>query len=310
MKLGVFLATQSATWTDLLGIATRVDELGYDHVWVPDHIYAPFGDPHQPTFEAWTTLAAWAVATRRVRLGVLVAANTLRNPALVAKMAITLDHASGGRAILGLGAAWFELEHRAFGFDFGGSPGERLRWLDQAAGVARALIDGEEVTFRSPKYTFDAARLSPPPVQARLPLLIGGSGERRTLRTVALYADMWNASGTADTLRHKDEVLRAHCRAVGRDQAVIERTVRLRPVIRDDPNEARRVWHSQLAHSKVAPEREHWFFAGTPRQAADLFLEYARIGFHTVIAELLPPFDIESIERLAGEVRPLIEAAG
>ncbi len=308
MKLGAFFASQTTSWSEILGAAKLVDRLGYDHVWFPDHFYSIFGGPYQAAFEGWTTLAACAQATDRIRLGLLVSANTFRNPGLVAKMAVTVDHVSVGRAILGLGGGWNELEHRAFGIDFGRSAGERLGWLDSAASVIRGLLDGEEVTFRTSKYAFKGARLSPLPVQARLPILIGGSGEQRTLSTVARYADMWNASGTPDVLRHKDDVLRAHCAAVGRDPAAIERTVRVRTIIRDDEAEARRVWEEQLAYNQVTPERHHWFLGGTPQQVADLIRAYVSVGFETVIAELIPPFDVETIERLVTDVRPLVEA--
>ena len=140
----------------------RVDELGYDHLWTWDHLYAIFGDPYQPIFEGWLALAAWSKVTTRTRLGLLVGANTFRNPGLVAKLATTLDHVSGGRAILGLGGAWIELEHTAHGIDFGSSPGERLDWLDEAVDAIRGLLDGEVVT--SPPggyYQFEGLRHSP-----------------------------------------------------------------------------------------------------------------------------------------------------
>lgn len=309
MNLGVLLFSQATSWAELLAAAKLVDRLGYEHLWTWDHLYAIFGDPHQPIFEGWTTVAAWAAATERVRLGLMVDANTFRNPGLVAKMATTVDHASGGRAILGLGGAWFEIEHRAHGIPFGRSPGERLRWLDESVGIVRRLLDGEEVTLESDTYRFDHARHAPLPVQKRLPIMIGGGGERKTLRTVARYADMWNTSGTLDALRHKDQVLRAHCAEVGRDHREIERTVLVRPVLRDDPAEARRVWAEQMRHNRVPPERSHSFFGGTPAELAASLREHAAIGFGTLVAELASPFDVETIERLATEVRPLVDTA-
>lgn len=309
MKLGALLFSQATSWADLLSAARRIDRLGYEHLWTWDHLYAIFGDPSPPIFEGWTTIAAWAAATERVHIGLMVGANTFRNPGLVAKMASTVDHASGGRAILGLGAAWFELEHRAHGIPFGASPGERLRWLEEAVGVVRRLLDGDEVTYGSPTYRFERARHAPVPVQKRLPIMIGGGGERKTLRTVARYADMWNVSGTLDVLRHKDQVLREHCAAVGRDHRQIERTVLMRMVLRDDPAEARRVWESQMRHNRVAPQRAYPFFAGTPAELAASLREHAAIGFSTLVAELASPFDVETIERLATEVRPLVETA-
>src|SRR3954466_10914610 len=146
VKPGILLWSQGASWTEMLDAAKRVDRLGYAHLWAWDHLYAIFGDPYQPIFEGWASLAAAAVATERIRLGLLVGANTFRNPGLVAKTAATLDHISNGRAILGIGGAWFELEHKAHGLEFGGSPGERLTWFDESVGAMRRVLDGESVT--------------------------------------------------------------------------------------------------------------------------------------------------------------------
>ncbi len=203
-KLGLLLWSQATSWEDFEAAARRVDELGYDQLWVWDHLYAIFGDPYQPIFEGYTALAAWARVTSRAKLGLLVGANTFRNPAVVAKMLTTIDHISGGRAIAGLGGAWHELEHKAAGLDFGSGFGQRLDWLDEAVGAVRAMLDGASVTSApGGHYAFDDFRLLPVPVQAHLPILIGGAGERKTLRTVARYADQWNAMGSAEFLRHK-----------------------------------------------------------------------------------------------------------
>src|SRR5918999_6568085 len=131
-RLGILLWNQATDWPSYEASARRVDELGYDHLWTWDHLYAIFGDPYQPIFEGWSVLAGWAGATERTRLGLLVGANTFRNPGLVAKTAATLDHISDGRAILGIGGAWFELEHQAHGIEFGTGFGQRLDWLDEA----------------------------------------------------------------------------------------------------------------------------------------------------------------------------------
>ncbi|HYM83899.1 MAG TPA: LLM class flavin-dependent oxidoreductase, partial [Candidatus Dormibacteraeota bacterium] len=198
MKLGLLLWNQDATWSDVVAAARRADELGYDHVWMWDHLLSIAGDgvdPYRPIFEGWTSISALAALTSHVRLGLLVGANGLRNPGLVAKMAATLDHISDGRAILGLGAGWFEFEHVAHGIPFGASVGERIGWLDESAGIIRALLDGETVTHRSEKYDFVQARHFPRPVQQHLPILIGGNGLRKSLRVVARHADLWNTMG-------------------------------------------------------------------------------------------------------------------
>jgi alkanesulfonate monooxygenase SsuD/methylene tetrahydromethanopterin reductase-like flavin-dependent oxidoreductase (luciferase family) len=309
LRLGISPSSQATTWPELRATARLVDRLGYDHLWGLDHLYATFGDPHQPMFEGWILLAAYAMTTKRVRLGHLVGANAFRNPGLVAKMATTLDHISGGRAILGLGGGWFELEHLAHGIDFGSSPGQRLDWLDEAVGMIRGVLDGEEVTHAGQRYRADKLRHSPLPLQTRLPILIGGSGEKKTLRTVARYADYWNAEGPPELLAQKDEVLRRHCANVGRDESEIERTVVCKMVIRNTVAEARSVWEKLVAHNRPRPdERDRNPWLGSSEEIAARMRGYVGIGFRTLIVELLAPHDVETIERLIGEVRPLVEA--
>jgi alkanesulfonate monooxygenase SsuD/methylene tetrahydromethanopterin reductase-like flavin-dependent oxidoreductase (luciferase family) len=312
MKLGLLLCNQDATWNEVVVAARRADRLGYDSVWMWDHLYSIAGDgvdPYRPIFEGWTSISALAALTERVRLGLLVGANGLRNPGLVAKMAATLDHISDGRAIVGLGAGWFEIEHTAHGIPFGASVGERLDWLDQSARIIRGLLDGETVTHRSEKYDFVDARHAPRPVQAHLPILIGGNGLKKTLRTVATYADMWNTMGAVGDVANREAVLREHCVAVGRDQAAIERTLEFKPIIRDDPEEAKRVWAECLAQAGTVPEviRNAWL--GSPADIAERIRPYRDLGFDTMIVELPAPYDAETIERLATEVVPLVESA-
>ncbi|HET6820849.1 MAG TPA: LLM class flavin-dependent oxidoreductase [Candidatus Limnocylindria bacterium] len=311
VKLGVLLWNQQTTWAEYEAAARRVDELGYEHLWAWDHLYAIFGDPYQPFFEGWTTLAAWAKVTSRARLGLLVGANTFRNPGLVARLAMTLDHVSDGRAILGIGGAWFDLEHAAHGIDFGSGFGQRLDWLDEAAAAMRTLLDGGEVTSEpGARYAFDRLVLLPRPVQERLPIMIGGAGEKKTLRTVARYADMWNAMGSVELLKHKDEVLRRHCQEVGRDESEIERTVGCKPVIRDTREAARRAWEEQMARNRTPMsevEDDDTFWVGTPDDVAERMHERREIGFHTFIAEIASPYDRETLERWIGEVKPMVE---
>jgi len=312
-RLGVLLWSQATSWDAFEASAKRVDELGYDHLWTWDHLYAIFGDPYQPIFEGYTTLAAWAKVTKRTRLGLLVGANTFRNPGLVANELTTIDHLSGGRAIAGLGGAWFELEHQAHGIDFGSGFGERLDWLDESVAALRALFAGEVVTSSGGgRYAFDELVLLPPPVQERLPIMIGGSGEKKTLRTVAAYADIWNAMGTPDFLRHKVEVLHRHCDDVGRDPAEIEFSAGCKPIIRDTTEDARRVWEAQMDHNRtpmsdVADDDTFW--VGTPDEVAQLMIERKALGFHTFIAEMAAPYDDETLERWIGEVKPMVDAA-
>jgi alkanesulfonate monooxygenase SsuD/methylene tetrahydromethanopterin reductase-like flavin-dependent oxidoreductase (luciferase family) len=313
LRLGILLWNQATDWPAYEAAARRVEELGYDHLWAWDHLHAIFGEPQQPIFEGWLSLAAWAKVTTRIRLGLLVGAIPFRNPGLVVKMATTLDHLSGGRAILGLGGAWFEYEHTAHGIDFGRGFGERLDWLDEATAAARTLLDGGTVT--SPPdghYHFSALRHDPPPIQRHLPIMIGGSGEKKTLRTVARYADMWNAMGTTDFLRHKLDVFHQRCEECGRDPSEVELTVGCKPVIRDTEAEARSVWRQQMEHNQTPMsevEDDPTFWVGTPEQVAEKLLELKPLGFHTAIAEVAAPYDDETLERFIGQVKPLVDRA-
>lgn len=312
LKLGILLWNQAATWPEILGATKRLERLGYDHVWAWDHLYAIFGDPYQPIFEGWTSLAAYAASTERIRLGLLVGANTFRNPGLVAKEATTLDHISNGRAILGIGGAWMEPEHRATGIDFGSGFGQRLDWLDESVAAMRAALDGDSVTSApGGHYAFDDLRVLPRPIQPHLPIMIGGSGEKKTLRTVARHADMWNAMGSPDFIANKVDVLREHCDAVGRDISEIEFTLGVKLTIRDTEAEAVRVWKDAMAYNKtpladVADDDTFW--NGTPDQIADRLLPYVALGFRTVISEQPAPYDVETLERFVGEVKPLVDA--
>jgi len=310
VKLGILLWSQVASWDEMLEGAKLVDRLGYAHLWTWDHLYAIFGDPYQPIFEGWSLLNAWARETEQTRLGLLVGANTFRNPGVVAKTVTTLDHASGGRAILGIGGAWMEPEHTAHGIEFGTGFGQRLDWLDESVGAMRRMLDGESVTSEpGGRYAFDDLRQSPLPVQKHLPIMIGGGGEKKTLRTVARYADMWNGMGPLDVMTHKLDVLREHCAAVGRDIAEIELTLGIKATIRDTEAEAVEVWKSAMAHNKTPLERvenDSTFWNGTAEQLADRLRPYVELGFRTVISEQPAPYDTETLERLIGEVVPLL----
>jgi alkanesulfonate monooxygenase SsuD/methylene tetrahydromethanopterin reductase-like flavin-dependent oxidoreductase (luciferase family) len=311
LKLGVLLWNQATDWPSYLDTARRADELGYEHFWAWDHLYAIFGDPYQPMFEGWASLAAVATATTRVRLGLLVGANTFRTPGHSAKLATTLDHISNGRAILGLGGAWMEPEHRAYGIEFGSGFGQRLDWLDESVAACRALLAGDPVT--SPPdghYRLDDLLLAPRPVQSRLPIMIGGTGEKKTLRTVARYADMWNGMGTLETMTRKVAVLRQHCEDVGRDPGEIEFTLGIKATIRDSEAEAVRIWKAAMEHNRTPlsdVEDDETFWNGTPEQLAERLGPYLELGFTTVITEQPAPYDRESLERLIGEVKPLAE---
>ncbi len=309
-RFGILLWSQGATWTELLEAGKLVDRLGYDHLWTWDHIHAIMGDPLQPIHDGYAILAAWAATTEQTKLGLLVGANTFRNPGIVAKSVTTIDHVSGGRAILGIGGAWFEYEHTAHGIEFGSSVGERLVWMDESALAMRTLLDGGVVT--SPPgshYAFNALEQHPRPIQAHLPIMIGGGGEKKTLRTVAKVADYWNVNAAPDALARKNAILDEHCAAVGRDPAAIIRTSNSWIVIRDSVQAAERVWAAAMARNRsgLLDNNRHRMFFGPPAYVAERLLEHVAAGFESTIVELPAPFDVETIERLVGEVKPLVD---
>ena len=313
VRLGINLWSQASDWPGFVAAGRRAEELGYDHLWTWDHVYAIFGDPYQPIFEGYTALAAMAQATSRIRLGLFVGANTFRNPGIAVKAVTTIDHISNGRAICGIGGAWFGAEHTAFGLDFGEGFGQRLDWLAEATDAIRTLLDGGEVT--SPpggRYQFDALRIAPVPIQDRLPIMIGGAGEKKTLRIVARHADMWNVFGTPETVARKDEILREHCAAVGRDSAEIERTLGCKPTIRPTRAEAERVYLDLLERNRTPVSRmdgDVSVWVGTPEEIAETIESYRKVGFDTFVAELAAPYDLETMDLLANVVKPMVEGA-
>jgi F420-dependent oxidoreductase-like protein len=305
MRFGAAFWVQRTGWPELREAVLRAEAAGFDDLWIDDHLLSDEGEWSDPKLEGWTTLAAVAAVTFRARVGHMVSANTLRNPGLTAKMATTIDHVSGGRAILGIGAGWFEREHEAFGFDFGSGFGERLDRLAEAVPLLRRLLDGETVTHEGRFYTFRDAVCAPRPVQARLPILIGGSGPKKTLPLVARYADLWNAYGTPDEVAAADAILRAACETIGRDEREIERTVNLNVVIRSSRADAEAAWARWLAaHLPQDDERE--LSAGGPlEEVAATLARYRDAGFAHPIMIFRTPFDLETMDRLT-ELRAML----
>ncbi|MDQ3689382.1 MAG: LLM class flavin-dependent oxidoreductase [Chloroflexota bacterium] len=306
IRIGANFWNQYTSWPALLEAGLRADRLGYDTLWTWDHLYPIVGDSHGPYYEGWLTITAWAARTEHVRIGLLVGANPYREPTLVAKMATTLDHISGGRAILGIGAAWNEEEATDFGFDFGSGPPERLRWLREALPIMRGMLDGADPTASGPRYRSAHTRNLPLPVQPHLPILLGGGGEKVTLRLAARYADMVNlGGGDFDRVRTKEPIFVAHCEAVGRDPAEIERTASVGTVfIRDDPDEARRIGRAAFEQNRAPAWFPHY---GTPEQIADALAPYLDLGYRHLIANFPAPYDAESVTRYATEVRALLQ---
>jgi len=207
-------------------ITTTAEDAGFDSVWAMDHFYQiPFmGQRTEPMLEVYTLLSGIAARTSQVRLGAMVTGVTYRNPALLAKLVTTLDIVSSGRAILGIGAAWNDDEHRGFGFDFPPAR-ERLERLEEAVQICQAMFTEEAPSFQGKHYRIEEALNFPRPIRdGGPPILIGGGGEKKTLRLVAQYADACNLFGTADIVRHKLDVLERHCADVGRDPAEITKT--------------------------------------------------------------------------------------
>jgi alkanesulfonate monooxygenase SsuD/methylene tetrahydromethanopterin reductase-like flavin-dependent oxidoreductase (luciferase family) len=253
------------------------------------------------------TLGAAAAVTKRVRLGLMVGANTFRNPGLTAKLATTLDHISGGRAVLGIGGAWFEREHEAFGFaEWGSGFGERLDRLDESVMLLRRLLDGERLTHEGRFYRMTDALCEPRPIQDRLPILIGGSGPRKTLRTTAERADAWNTAGTVEEVQAKLATLDAHCADVGRDRSEIELTVSFPILLRDDPAEAAAAYGARLANNGIDSMDATPVLLGAPAVVADALRPYRDLGFETVIARLAAPYDRETLDRI-GEVGAILD---
>ena len=281
VKFGILLWSQAATWSEMLDAAKQVDRLGYAHLWTWDHLYAIFGDPYQPIFEGWSLLNAWARETEQTRLGLLVGANTFRNPgSSPSSLRRSTTSATAGRSSASAGPGWSPST----------GPRDRLRdGLRPAARLARRVRGGDARRARRPgghlqpggRYVFDQLRHQPLPLQSRLPIMIGGSGEKKTLRTVARYADMWNAMGTVDLMRHKIEVLRQHCEDVGRDPAEIEFTLGIKATIRDSAEEADRVWKAAMEHNRTPMSRvedDVTFWNGTPEQLAEKLAPYFEMG--------------------------------
>jgi F420-dependent oxidoreductase-like protein len=228
-----FWPSPTQPWSEVLHLAQHVERKGWHGIWYADHFMPNEGDVSTPWNEAWTTLAALAAAVPRIRIGPLVSGNTYRHPAVLAKMASTVDQISGGRVVLGLGAGWQENEHRAYGIEFSTVRG-RLERLDEACQVIKALFSQPRANVQGKYYQLTDAPLEPKPVQKPLPLLVGGGGEKVTLRIAAQYADEWNYWGDPATIRHKMAVLDRHCEDIGRDPRSIARSAQSLLYLSDD----------------------------------------------------------------------------
>ena len=270
MRIGIKLSPQHTTMDELRAVWRLADEAGFDSCWTFDH-FASIGsdDPSGDVFEGWSHLAAMAEGTSRVRIGCMVTGNTYRHPAVLAKMATTVDHISGGRLEFGLGAAWAEVEHEMLGLEFG-TAGDRLDRLEEACQVIKSLWTRSRTTFAGRHYQLVDALANPKPVQQpHPPLWIGGSGRRRTLRIAAQYADAWNGGSSPQNMAELNAVLDQHCADVGRDPAQIMRTAQ--------------IWYGDSADKLPA-----------------LVEEYARVGVGEVVVVIRGGNAIKHAESVAG----------
>jgi F420-dependent oxidoreductase-like protein len=270
-----FWPTPSLSFEETLQLVTHAEESGWDGIWLADHFMPNAEDTSAPWPEAWTTLAALAASTHRVRLGTLVTGNTYRHPAVLAKMASTLDHISSGRTLLGLGSGWQENEHHQYGIEFG-TVASRLERLDEACQVIRALFNDPKANFNGQYYTLTEASLEPKPIQSPLPLLIGGGGEKVTLKITAKYADAWNVWGDPTILRHKMAILDQHCHDVGRAPSEIHRTAVALLFMSDDADFLDNMRKREIAQPHLI---------GTPEEIKALVDEYQSAG----VGELIVP---------------------
>jgi F420-dependent oxidoreductase-like protein len=226
IRFGVQTGQQNIEWEQLRALWGKADSWGYDSLWAFDHFYPIFvPDPTGPCMESWTLLSALSQNTKRARIGALVNGNTYRNPCLTAKMAATLDQVSGGRLNLGLGAGWFELEHRSFGIDFK-TVGGRLQALEESCQIIKGMFTQEKTTLNGEHYNVVDAVCNPKPMQKHLPLMIGGHGEKMLLKIVAQHADMWNMTNAEpEEMKRLIGVIERHGDTVGRDTDEIEKTL-------------------------------------------------------------------------------------
>jgi F420-dependent oxidoreductase-like protein len=305
IRFGVYSGPQHASFASCVELWRRCEALGYDWLSVFDHFMPIVGDPDGPCFEGPTMMAAMAAHTSRVRVAILVTGVTYRHPAVAANVAATIDHISGGRAEYGVGAAWLEKEHRQFGIPFP-RLGVRMDMLDEACRVMRGLWSEERFSFQGEHYRLEEAQLNPKPLQARLPLIIGGDGEKRTLRIVAEHADVWNTGlGEIGIFRHKLDVLARHCDDVGRDPRDIRKSLTLRAILAETEADlaSRR---AELASTLPLDASKFRFL--TPEQCVDQLRPFAELGAGDFLLAAYSPYDWQSLELFAREVAPRIQA--
>ncbi len=266
------------SWDETVRAGLRSEQQGWDGLWFADHFMPFAGDLGEPVNEVWSVLAGLAQATERVRLGPLVCGNTYRNPAVLMKQAVTTDHIAGGRVVLGIGSGWQENEHTAYGMPFGTFT-DRFERLEEALQIMLSLRDEARTSFQGKHYEMVDAPLEPKPVGS-LPILIGGGGEKKTLRMVAQYADEWNVWATPEIMANKIEVLDEHCERLDRDPNDIQRSAVALVVLCNDEAEARAIRDRGLPRPALI---------GTAEQVQEQVAAFAEMGVDELI---VPDFNL------------------
>lgn len=309
MKFGAVPNQSGISWESLLDIWTELDRSSaFDSLWLMDHFVTGFGQEfgsEGPCLEGWTALAALAQATSRVKLGILVTGNTYRQPAVLAKQATTVDHISNGRLIFGIGAGWHEYENKAFGLNLPPVK-ERMDRLDEAVNLVKLLWTQDRPSFAGQYYTLDRPPYNPPNVQSpHPPILIGGGGEKRTLKIVAKYADVANVQGSPEEVAHKFKVLDEHCRNVGRDPAEIKRTIQVPMWLSDDDAFKQRVGQGMAAASGRTPEEAvKSVLLGSVDDLKTQVKAYADAGVQEMYLAQWPATRMESLRTFSEKVIP------
>ena len=306
LKFGLFTSTTGITWKQICDLWQHIENTGWDAACVTDHFMPNVPDPVTETLECWTALSGLALVTSRMRIGTLVSGNTYRHPAVLAKMAATIDIMAGGRLICGIGGAWQRNEHQAYGIPFY-TVGERLNRLDEACQVLLNLWHEHKTTFQGQYYQLDEAPLYPKSIQQPHPeLLIGGGGEKKTLRIVAKYADHWNIWGGPATLRHKGNVLEAHCSEIGRDAAQIIRSANMPMQITDDAGAKKKLAVGLMRRfGRSESEAHDTVLAGSVAEIQDKIGRLQEAGVDQLfIPTFLPPWSLDQLDQFITDVAP------
>jgi len=293
----------TAKWAKAVEIAQLAEQLGYDSIWVYDHVHNVPRPAHEAVFECWTTMAAISQLTSRIRLGQMVGCNSYRNPALLAKITSNVDVISGGRLDWGIGAGWYELEYRGYGYEFP-KPKDRIGMLRETVEIVTQLWSQPETTYKGEHYELVRANCDPKPLQQpRPPVWIGGGGEQLTLRVVARYADCSNFGGRPEQWAHKRDVLRKHCADVGRDPDEIRMTWSPEVFIRSTEQEIEAAGSRSL-WGEPADSWRQGNLVGTPEQVAEKVQRYLELGCRGFIPWCADYPDTETLELFAREVVP------